>query len=154
MVRMPNHKEDYHQRNKNNTAEDYFDEWAEKNNLIFERFGFDQLNSNIQGSDFGKIPKFIRNRPDYVVIGKKAQFVEVKGGTDKIRMKQSDLKSYSKWNEEMELYYFFYSSQYKTHKIIKHEDLLKVLKKCDVGQYHDHTKYDKKLYYKIDWIMI
>ena len=57
---MPNHKEDYHQRNKNNTAEDYFDKWAEKNNLIFERFGFDQLNSNIQGSDFGKIPKFIR----------------------------------------------------------------------------------------------
>lgn len=125
-----------------------------KNKLIYEKFGFDQLHSEIKGWDFNKIPKFIRNRPDYIVISSKAKFVEVKGGTDTIRVKESDLKSYDKWNKEMDVYYFFYSSTRKTHRWKKHTEVMELLNKCEKGQFHDHTKDDKKIYYKIDWILL
>ena len=151
---MPDHTQSFEERSKDDQAEEYFVSWAEKNKLIFTRYGFDLKTSGISGKDFIKIPKFIRCSPDYLVIGKEARLVEVKGGTNMIRMKMSDLQSYDKWNNEMQVYYFFYSSHYKTHKIKKHEELLEVVKKCDVGQFHDHNKYDKKLYYKIDWILL
>ena len=151
---MSNHTQNFEERKKNNTAEIYFEEFAKNKNLIYEKFGFDQLNSGIKGRDFNKIPKFIRNRPDYIVISNKARFVEVKGGTDIIRMKESDLESYEKWNKKMDVYYFFYLSHYNTHRWKKHTEVMELIKKCDKGQFHDHTKYDKKIYYKIDWILL
>ena len=151
---MPDHTQSFKERSKDDQAEEYFVSWAKRNKLIFTRYGFDLKTSGISGKDFIKIPKFIRCSPDYLVIGKEARLVEVKGGTNFLRLKVSDLTCYDKWNKEIGVYYFFYSSHYKAYKIKEHKEVLEVIKKCDVGQFHDHTKYDKKLYYKIDWILL
>ena len=143
------HTQPFKDRIKCNLAEDKFEEYAIGNNLTYFRYGTDQLNSGIEGRDFIKIPKLIRNSPDYILIGHKASFIEVKGCKDSVGIKLKDLESYNFWNKIMDVYYFIYSTSYNHIVIVKHDKLKSILEFCEIKQYHDHTKYDDKKYYQI-----
>ena len=49
---MPNHKEHFNIRKKNNTAEKFFEFYCARNNITCARYGMDQLNSGITGKEF------------------------------------------------------------------------------------------------------
>ncbi len=55
---------------KNNTAELLFEKKCVENHIRFIRYGLDQLNSGIPGSQFITIDKLIRYTPDYIMFEK------------------------------------------------------------------------------------
>ena len=146
---LMDHKQPFNKRASDNTSEEKFEEFCKDKNIIHFRYGTDQRNSGISGKDFIKIPKIIRNTPDYIVIKKTASFIEVKGCKDFARMKLKDLESYDFWNKLMKLYYCIYSVTFNEMRFISHVALKNLVKGCNIKQFHDFTPYDKKEYYEI-----
>ena len=147
---MADHTQPFDERRKCNTAELVFEANCRKNNILFIRYGLDQLNSGIPGYKFVTINKTIRNTPDYIIFAKKTCFVEVKGCKDELGMKLSDIRSYKKWTKIMPILYYFYSTTYKHHKFIKHEDFLNIAGVCEIKRYPDNNEE----YYCVPWEMI
>ena len=146
---LMDHKQPFNKRASDNTSEEKFEEFCKDKNIIHFRYGTDQRNSGISGKDFIKIPKIIRNTPDYIVIKKTASFIEVKGCKDLLGMKILDLEYYDFWNELMKLYYYIYSTTFNDTRLISHPNLKKLVKGCKIKQYPDFTEYDQKKYYEI-----
>ena len=118
---MANYKDDFSKRKKKNIAEEKAVEFYSRIDCIFLRYGLDLLNSGISKKDFCLIPQVIRNTPDYIVIQKITWLVEVKGGTDYLRLKFEDLDSYDKWTHFCPILFFVYSTTYKTHMQIAYK---------------------------------
>ena len=147
---MANYKQPFDERKKNNTAETMFESSCRKNNILFIRYGLDQLNSGIPGYKFVTIDKMIRNTPDYILFAKNTCFVEVKGCKNELGMKLSDVRSYKKWNNIMPILYYFYSTTHKQHKFIKHDDFLNIAGACKTKRYPDNNEE----YYCVPWEII
>ena len=150
IVKMPNHKEHFNIRKKNNTAEKFFEFYCARNNITCARYGMDQLNSGITGKEFITIDKMIRNSPDYIMISKGTYFVEVKGCKDSLGMKLSDIESYRKWNEIMPVLYFVYSATFNQYKIIEHENFVNIIGICETKRYPDNNEE----YYCVPWRLL
>lgn len=149
-----NHKEPYNKRKKDNTSELKFEEVMKQNNVPFVRFGIDARDSNVTALQFLKMPKFIRNAPDYVILKTQAKFVEVKGCTETLKLKLSDMASYIYWDKYMPVYFFIYSTTYNNYKFIKVSNLTNLAKKCPVKQFNDPSPTDKKEYYDIPYLQL
>ena len=131
-----------------NTAEEKFEEFCLQEEVEYYKYGIDD---HPFGSKFWKVNRFMRNTPDYIVMGNNASFVEVKGCKETLKMKERDINSYKFWNNYMALYYFFYSTTHSQMKIISHLGLMGKLPLCETGNYPDATKWDDKMYYVIKW---
>ncbi len=147
---MPNHKEHFNIRKKNNTAEKFFEFYCARNNITCARYGMDQLNSGITGKEFITIDKMVRNSPDYIMISRGTYFVEVKGCKDSLGMKLSDIESYRKWNEIMPVLYFVYSATFNQYKMIEHENFVNIIGICETKRYPDNNEE----YYSVPWRLL
>ena len=140
------YKDDYKTRNKRLVAEEKCLHYLQENNIIHTRYGFDCL-FDIKSKDFMKIPKKLRNTPDYMVISDNAYLLEAKGCHDILRLKLDDMKSYNFWDNLIKLYVFIYSTMEKSHKIISYAKLSDIAILCTMSYYEDNGK----AYYKIPW---
>ena len=147
---MPNHKEHFNIRKKNNTAEKFFEFYCARNNITCARYGMDQLNSGITGKEFITIDKMVRNSPVYIMISRGTYFVEVKGCKDYLGMKLSDIESYRKWNEIMPVLYFVYSATFNQYKMIEHENFVNIIGICETKRYPDNNEE----YYCVPWRLL
>tara|TARA_B100000902_G_scaffold388593_1_gene434477 strand:- start:1042 stop:1479 length:438 start_codon:yes stop_codon:yes gene_type:complete len=129
-----------------NIAEEKCEEYLTEKNLHWSRFGFDETNKNIPFKHFIKVPELIRNAPDYICISNKAFFIETKGFNETLKIKENDLKSYSYWNNIMDLYFFAYDCEREIFHKITYKYILSVLPVSEIARYPDN----KKLYYKIN----
>jgi hypothetical protein len=97
---MANYKDDFSKRRLSNVAEDIALEYYNSIDCVVTRYGLDLLHrEDVTVEKFCKIPEFIRNTPDFIVIQKKCFLVEVKGCYDLLKLKICDMKSYDKWLE-------------------------------------------------------
>ena len=145
---MANYKQPFKERVKDTTSEDKFEANCRENGLKFYKYGID---NHPFGKELHKVYRFVRNTPDYIVMGSFAYFVEVKGCRDIVKIKEQDLYHYKEWNNKMPLHFYFYSSTWNESKVISYNKLSGILPSCETGYYPDATKYDDKMYYKINW---
>ena len=81
-----------------NRAEEVFMDLAKEHGWLVIKLGFDEKKGQINSARFNKIPALIRAAPDYIVVGTKAVFVEVKGYRGQLKIKQADLSAYAVWS--------------------------------------------------------
>jgi len=142
---MANHEQPFKERCINHAekiADNYFKKFDD---VYYLKIGFDHVN-RIPSKSWFKFPVFLRCMPDSIVVWKgKFYFIEVKGCHDSLKIKESDLEQYKKWNEIADLKYFIFSSKTQSIYLIDHNNL-KNFKKVKIGHYKDNNK----KYYEID----
>tara|TARA_R110002020_G_scaffold133393_2_gene297706 strand:+ start:1408 stop:1893 length:486 start_codon:yes stop_codon:yes gene_type:complete len=117
--------------------------------VYYQKFGFDETNQKIPSQFFFKIPKLIRNCPDFIVIGKKVSFVECKGCKGNLKVKLDDLDSYKFWNMMCPLFFFILlrTDDEMKKKILSYDKLMLIIENNNLEKevYPDNGKE----YYKI-----
>ena len=142
---MANHKESYKDRNsgKKNHSELYALQYYKNRGIKIVRSGLDALYDDVPVENWIKIPKLIRNLPDFIIVSDKGNFfLECKGGTENIKFKISELKSYSYWNDFISVVMFVWSSTYKAIYRIKYFDLMELIKEqnYEIGEYPNNQE--------------
>lgn len=137
------YKKEYKTRMKvaGDIAEGKFIEYAKKNNLIYQKYGFDRGIPK-----YYLVPSFVTCTPDFLVIGEKAVLVEAKGTgrADHIKIKQHDLEQLELWNAIIPVYFFLYDSHLDKHCLMWYNDLVRLTKGVPWDTYPDnHKKYYK-----------
>ena len=122
------HKKDFKERNRKRFAEPKAEAYYETRKCHITRYGIDMLDTGIKPKDFNKIPKIVRNTPDYLVVSSDAYLVEVKGCVKVARFKIEDLKSYRKWNNVMPVFFFVYDKSKDEFVHIKFKDFETLVK--------------------------
>ena len=145
---MANFKDKVNTRlSSRNIAEDKCEEYLNTvDGLHWSRFGFDETNNNIPIKFFIKIPEIVRNVPDYICVKEKAFFIETKGFVETLKIKESDLKSYTYWNDILNLYFFAYDCEREVFHKLSYREILAELPTSEIARYPDNNK----LYYKIN----
>ena len=123
-----------------------FEEYLNYHKITYQNFG---ISKKIKNS--GKMPRFGRNAPDYIVSNRFVSFFEVKGCRNELWLKIKDLDEYKRWNEIMNLRYFFYSTTYKKAKFINHVTLINLLATAPIKQLNDPNMHDDKKCYVLQW---
>tara|TARA_R110002020_G_scaffold465412_1_gene686792 strand:+ start:306 stop:767 length:462 start_codon:yes stop_codon:yes gene_type:complete len=144
------YKMDFKTRNNNPVGEGKAEEYYKQKGVFLERYGLDLLDSGISVGDFCKIPKVIRNTPDYIAINKGFAFVEVKAFKGRfLRLKLEDMESYNFWSGMGGLVFFFWSIDYSANTQIRYENMVKLINKnsYEIQKYEDNNKE----YYLIPW---
>ena len=121
--------------------------FLKENKIEYMRYGFDHRKDRIKSEQWFKLPKIIRNKPDFIIFQSKSVFIEVKGCKDILRFKLCDVESYEFYGKIMPLTFFLYSSTYKQYKFIPYNRLKALTTIAPIGEYKDNGK----KYYKIDW---
>ena len=126
-----------------------------RENICYQKFGFDEAYNKIPSKWFFQIPKVIRNCPDFIVIGENVSFIECKGCISDLRVKVDDLGSYEFWNDICRLYFFIYrvDGEIREKKIISYTDLMLRIQckdKVELDYYPDNGKE----YYKIPFLAL
>ena len=129
-------------------AADIFERFLNKNGINYQNYGL-----NKQANITGKMPRFVRNTPDYIVKGKVVSLFEVKGFKDELWLKVNDVYEYKKWNNIMNIWYFFVLFEEGKHeyKIINHFTLMNLITTSEQKQHGDPNYYDDKWCYVIQW---
>ena len=138
---MADYKDTYAKRNSgNHIAEDVMLEYF--SNKVVSRFGFDEKQGNINSNDFFKVPELVRSAPDYIGIGTKAVFMEVKGYKGTLKIKRKDLVNYEYWNRIMPVFFFFYNAENGMKEIMSLDALNKLVDREDTtyGAFPDNGK--------------
>jgi hypothetical protein len=116
--------------------------YTNQDDVHFIRYGLDLMHAKeIKGYQFNRMGSFVRATPDYIVIGKQAKLVEAKCGGTHIKMKRDDLNQYFKWNIEMPVEIFCFSTTENEFSQVTMKDLTALIKK---------NKYPKKTYWDND----
>ena len=126
-------------------AEKYFSKY---DGLLYLRYGFNEIKSDIPVDQWMTIPQFIRCSPDYVTVyNNKFNFIEVKGCLDKVKIKLTDFMEYGKWAGLTKLKIFIHSSSSGSIYILKYEELLDYISQevNEFGRYKDNSR----LYFEI-----
>ena len=126
-------------------AEKYFGSF---NELLYLRYGFDQIKSRIPVNQWIKIPQFVRCSPDYATVyNGEFNFIEVKGCLDTVKIKLTDFVEYGKWSQIAELKIFIHSSSTNHIYVLKYDELLNYISTegNKFGRYNDNSK----LYFEI-----
>jgi hypothetical protein len=137
------YQQSFSERIKLSPAEDQLEiHYNSKPNTKIHKFGFDATNDRLPAKFFFKINPFIRNRPDYIAIDKKAYFLEAKGCRDIAKFKIDDLKSYAKWSEFMPLSFFVFSTTFQKTVQFSIHQLRTLISKKDykIERYDDNNK--------------
>ena len=124
--------------------------FLEKNKVEYMRYGFDQHNDRIKSEQWFKLPRIIRNKPDFIIFQSKASFLEVKGCKDMLRLKICDIDSYDFYKKIMPLTFFLYSTTFNEYKLVPYNKLKVLTTIAPIGKYEDNGKE----YFKIDWVVI
>ena len=75
------------------TSEMYAMEYYKNRKIQIVRSGLDALDSGIPAKNWMNIPKYIRNLPDFIIVGDKGNFfLECKGGYSHINLRLVNLK--------------------------------------------------------------
>lgn len=149
------YKQPFEQRYKNMIAEPKCEEFLKNIKMPWMRFGFD-ISQTMPVKHWMKIPRTIRNTPDYMICADQFYFLEVKGCKDFLRMKIKDLESYKFWNGVYggTCLFFIYSTLKGMQRIISYHKLMALIEtqKFPIKVYPDPGL--KKEYYEIpiNWI--
>ena len=130
------------------TSEMYAIQYYKNRKIQIIRSGLDALNEDIPSRNWMKIPKYIRNLPDFIIVGDKGNFfLECKGGFDHVHIKISELKSYGFWNDFIPVVMFVWSSTYNTIYRVEYIKLMDLISEqnYEVGEYSDN----KEMYHMI-----
>ena len=125
------------------TSELYAMQHYKNRNIKIIRSGLDALNEDIPSRNWVKIPKYIRNLPDYIIVGDKGNFfLECKGGHKHIHFKISELKSYGFWNDFIPVVMFGWSSAYDTIYRVEYVKLMDLISEqnYEIGEYRDNKE--------------
>ena len=134
----------YHERIKGtNMGEQRFEEWAKGKGYNVQRFGFNEIDGNING--FFLVHPLIRSLPDYVLYRedkKKLIYIHVKGT---ISFKIDDLISYSQWesffcNENVVLNVVFCLKD-QDPVILNLDEIRKRMTGMTIHEWHDGKQY-------------
>ena len=140
------YKDNFYSRNSRKIGEEVCEEFLDNKKITYARYGFDELNK-IPYDKFVIIPEVLRNSPDYMVMHRKAFFLEVKCCRDDIRLKLDDIDSYEFWSNMCPLFFFLYCTSKKEYLTISFNKLKEISKTCKVDTYEDNNK----MYYLIPW---
>ena len=138
----------FNERNRSgrvNIAEEKAVDFFNKSGAYLIRMGNDEKNNPIPYKKIMLLSSELRGMPDFIVLGSKASFCEVKGCIDVLRIKKYDMLQYNYWNtqfEKVKLIFFVYSTKLDNHIIIKFNVLRDFIKNNDVrtGVYEDNNK--------------
>tara|TARA_Y100001938_G_C7765423_1_gene270632 strand:+ start:37 stop:495 length:459 start_codon:yes stop_codon:yes gene_type:complete len=136
-----NHTETFKERNAKgiDIADDVCVKYLEKNNIKYERTGFD-CRDRIGKKDFCKVNSYLRAMPDFLVFREEAIFIECKGFKDTLKLKMNDVDCYRYWDKFHKVWLFLYDCKNKKTYIISLDRINKVLGDCDIDTYHDNSK--------------
>ena len=136
---MEFYEQGYDERLKaGNISESKAEEFYKSKNIPITRCGFNEQDKT---KNFYKIPNLVRSLPDYVIIPKKAYFLEVKGCTDRLKVKLVDMKGYDVWNKIIPIIIFAYSSSNKHCYRVTYQRLKELLDLMGTkGTYPDNNK--------------
>ena len=84
------YKDNFYSRNSRKIGEEVCEECLDNKKITYARYGFDELNK-IPYDKFVMIPEVLRNSPDYMVMHRKAFFLEVKCCRYDIRLKLDEV---------------------------------------------------------------
>tara|TARA_R100000655_G_scaffold96468_2_gene138952 strand:+ start:1229 stop:1714 length:486 start_codon:yes stop_codon:yes gene_type:complete len=141
-----------------NTAEQESEKHFIEKGCVVIPLGFKQMHRrNEEGfSDaWYKIPRFLRNLPDMIVVKKYVTIVEVKGFGDILKLKVEDYKSYVFWSRifkmlDINFVVNLYCYSNKKHYTIKFSNLQNMWEdnRRETGRYEDNNEEYKKFYIK------
>ena len=141
---MEFYKQPFNERKSaSETSEMYAMEYYKNRKIQIIRSGLDALNEDIPSENWMNIPKYIRNLPDFIIVGDKGNFfLECKGGKSHVHIKISELKSYGFWNDFIPVVMFGWSSTYNTIYRVKYSDLMDLIKEqnYETGEYPDNKE--------------
>ena len=141
---MEFYKQPFNERKSaSETSEMYAMEYYKNRKIQIIRSGLDALNSGISSKNWMNIPKYIRNLPDFIIVGDKYNFfLECKGGKSHVHLKISELKSYGFWNDFIPVVVFVWSASYSTIYRLKYSDLMDLIKEqnYEIGEYDDNKE--------------
>lgn len=140
---MANYKDDFNKRRKSNVAEEQALKFYNSIDCIITRYGLDMLHrDDITVEKFCKIPQFIRNTPDFLVIQDTCWLVEVKGCYDYLKLKVCDMESYDRWMEFNPILLFVYCSKTKEFNQIPYKYIRDIIYKRNypLKKYPDNGK--------------
>ena len=136
------HKQPFNERKgASQTSELYAMEYYKNRKIHIVRSGLDALGSGIPSKNWMNIPKYIRNLPDFIIVGDKGNFfLECKGGKSHVHLKISELKSYGFWDDFIPVVIFVWSASYNTIYRLKYLDLMDLIKEqnYETGEYSDN----------------
>ena len=138
------HQQPFNERKSaSQTSEMYAMEYYKNRKIQIIRSGLDALDSGIPSKNWMNIPKYIRNLPDFIIVGDKGNFfLECKGGKSHVHLKISELKSYGFWNDFIPVVVFVWSSAYGTIYRVKYSNLMDLIKEqnYETGEYDDNKE--------------
>ena len=143
---------DFKKRNNNRIAEEKGEQWMNKHNYPFIRYGMDSLDSGLK---IWKIPIFVRSAPDYIMFKNEynPSFLEVKGFVNTIRLKSRDLREYWIWNTHLPITMLLYNITSNKYCEVLYKDIVDIVttKKPKVGSYPENV--NNKFYeIKEEWL--
>ena len=142
---MEFHKQPFNERKSaSQTSEMYAMEYYKnRKDINIVRSGLDALDSGIPSKNWMNIPKYIRNLPDFIIVGDNGNFfLECKGGKSHVHIKISELNSYGFWNDFIPVVVFVWSASYSTIYRLKYSDLMNLIKEqnYETGEYDDNKE--------------
>ena len=145
------YQKDFKSRNKFRIGEEKAKEYYKSKNVFIERYGLDLLDSGLSVGEFCKIPKIVRNTPDFIAINKDFAFIEAKAFKGELlRLKVCDMDSYTLWSSLGDFVFYIWSITNNKGIQIRYENMVRILNKCNKGVYKDN----KKEYYEIPWDLL
>ena len=160
---MPTHKEDFNTRNKDGenlsekVAKEYFcsGKYKFKEKFYIIQTGTNAMNGDITGTKipgkvWKKVPRIIRNYPDFLIVSDNNQYyIECKGCKNaEVHFKILDLESYGYWNSKhIKVIMFVYDTTTNHFFMISYACLNKMIQE---GNYKKDIYQDsKEEYYKV-----
>ena len=143
---------DFTARNKNKITEKIAEEYLDRRQIKYLRYGLDHLDSELP---IWKIPSLVRSAPDYIIFTEDGEplFFEAKGFKKMVKIKLRDLKNYAKWNNHLQIILFFYDVENQAYCELMFNEILKIknLKKPKTKAYPESPT---NLYYEIptNWL--
>lgn len=130
------------ERRDGSEAESVFEQWATTHGVQFVTYGFRRPPID----QFYKVPAFVSHTPDFLIHREgKHLLLETKGtGADGIlKIKLSDIESFTQWNAIMSLWFFIWNSHKRAIALISFDELLTLLYRDDVtvGEFEPSVHY-------------
>ena len=145
-------EKDFKKRNSHRIAEEKAEQWMNRHDFPFIRYGMDSLDSGLK---IWRIPIFVRSAPDYIVFKNKdnPSFLEAKGFLDTIRLKVRDMRTYWTWNKHLPIIMLLYNITSNKYCEVPYKDVIDIIttKKPKVGSYPENV--NNKFYeIKEEWL--
>ena len=118
---------DFKLRNSNRVTETRAEEYLERRNIKYVRYGLDSLDSELP---IYKIPPFVRSAPDYILFTdyNSPLFFEAKGFKECAKFKIRDLKNYREWNKCLPVIFFLYNVKDGTYCEVMFNEIERIIR--------------------------